>query len=71
MKSRWILFFIIVCVFVVNAVSQSEPRRFYRLDVVERSSPSLEVFAAPSINDFGDVGFGVRRTPGGGSVFLG
>ena len=71
MKSRWILFFIVVCGFVVNAVSQSEPRRFYRLDVVERSSPSLEVFAAPSINDFGDVAFGVRRTPGGGSVFLG
>jgi len=70
MKSRWILFFIIVCVFVVDAVSQSEPRRFYRLDVVERSSPSLEVLAAPSINDFGEVAFGARKTPGGGTVFL-
>lgn len=50
--------------------AQTTPRKFYKYDVIESTSPSLEVFAAPSINDFGDVAFAGRRTPGGGTVFL-
>ena len=49
---------------------QATPRKFYKYDVVATTGTGLEVFAAPSINDYGDVAFSGRKTPGGGTVFL-
>lgn len=53
-----------------HGFAQTNPRKFYKYDIVATTSPSLEVFAAPSINDYGDVAFSARRIPGGGTVFL-
>jgi hypothetical protein len=55
---------------IQQTFGQTSPRRFYNYDVVAATSANLEVFAAPSINDFGAVAFAGRKTPGGGTVFL-
>ena len=52
-----------------SAFGQTSSQLFYSLEVVASTSASLDVFAAPSINDFGDVAFAGRLTPGGGTVF--
>lgn len=49
---------------------QTNPRHFYNYDAIAVTSPNLEVYAAPSINDFGAVAFAGRKSPGGGTVFL-
>lgn len=65
------LIFALVCLLgTEQAFSQTGQRKFYKYDVVAATSSSLEVFAAPSINDYGDVAFAGRKTPGGGTVFL-
>ncbi|HMO79181.1 MAG TPA: alpha/beta fold hydrolase [Pyrinomonadaceae bacterium] len=61
---------LLLLVLVQAGFSQTEPRKFYRYEIVEASSSNLQVFAAPSINDFGDVAFSGRFTTGGGTVFL-
>jgi len=58
------------CLAIPQAFSQTSPRKFYKFDVIATTNPNLEVFAAPSINDYGDVAFSGRKTPGGGTVFL-
>lgn len=62
----------LVSFFVIyqTSLSQTAPRKFYKYDVIATTSSSLDVYAAPSINDFGDVAFAGRKTPGGGTVFL-
>ena len=69
-KSAKILACVLLCVLSYSGYSQTGPRKFYELEIVDTTSSSLDVFAAPSINDFGDVAFSGRRTPGGGTVFL-
>lgn len=61
---------ITVIVFCVTAFGQTQPRKFYEYEIVESTRPGVEVYAAPSINDYGDVAFAARLTPGGGTVFL-
>jgi len=51
-------------------VLSQNPRRFYEYEPVAITSSSLQVLAAPSINDYGDIAFSGRLTPGGGTVFL-
>ncbi|MGH9949175.1 MAG: esterase/lipase family protein, partial [Pyrinomonadaceae bacterium] len=54
---------------VQQGSSQTNPRKFYKYDVIETTSPSLDVIASPSINDFGDVAFVGRITNAGRTVF--
>ena len=55
---------------IQQTLAQTSPRRFYKFDVIETTNAALDVFAAPSINDYGAVAFAGRKTPGGGTVFL-
>ncbi len=58
---------VLLCL-VVQVEAQTNPRKFYKYDVVATSSSSLSVGNGPSINDYGDVAFAGRLT--GGTVFL-
>ena len=55
---------------VQHSSGQTTTRKFYKYDVIATTNSNLDVFAAPSINDYGDVAFAGRKTPGGGTVFL-
>lgn len=54
---------------IQQTLAQPSPRRFYRYDVIATTNPTLDVFAAPSINDFGDVAFSGRKVAGGATFF--
>lgn len=62
---------VLLCLLTVQqGFPQTNPRKFYKYDVIATQSSSLNVFASPSINDYGDVAFAGFRNPGGGTVFL-
>lgn len=53
----------------ILAVKPMFAQQSYRYDVIATSSSSLQVFAAPSINNNGEISFAGRRIPGGGAIF--
>ena len=72
-KTSTVILTLIVSLWLLTinqTLAQTSPKRFYKYDVIATTDTNLEVFAAPSINDFGAVAFAGRKTPGGGTVFL-
>lgn len=58
--------FVVICFLAAQPLFAQQP---YRYDVIATSSASRSVFAAPSINNNGEVSFAGRNNPGGGGVF--
>lgn len=62
-----ITFCLVFC--FVLLVPTFKAQQQYRYDIIATSSASRQIFAAPSINNNGEVAFAGRNNPGGGGIF--
>jgi pimeloyl-ACP methyl ester carboxylesterase len=66
-----LILLVLLCLSIAQqAFAQTSARKFYKYEVLAATSTSLDVYAAPSINDYGAVAFSGRKVAGGGTVFL-